>query len=95
MPDDIIVGHFSPAATDLGGLAQRRGIEVAEDLEAELWRQSRHEVDFDQVADRGGDEGELREAALGEDALQHEVAMLGRGSGEEGPDVGNGLLVGL
>jgi hypothetical protein len=32
---------------------------------------------------------------LGEDALEHEIAVFGWGGGEEGPDVGDGLLVGL
>lgn len=36
---------------------------------------------------------ELGEAALGDDALKHEFAVLGRRGGEERPDVGDGLLV--
>jgi hypothetical protein len=40
----------------LGCFAERRGVEIAEDLEAQLGRQGGEEVDFEEVADVGRDE---------------------------------------
>lgn len=95
MPDNIVICKTSPPLTDLGRFAEGGGIEVTQDLEAELRGESREEVDLDQVSNVRRDEGELREAALSEDALQHEISVFGRRRREQGPDVGNGLLVRL
>ena len=95
VPHHVIIGELSPPPADLGGVAERGGVEVAEDLEAQFGGQSAEEVDLDEVADGGGDEGELGEAALGEDALQHEIAVGGGGGREERPHVGDALLVDL
>ena len=53
------------------------------------------EVDLDQVADRRSDEGKLREAALCQNSLKHEVAVSGRSCREQRPDVSYALLVSL
>jgi hypothetical protein len=71
VPDHVVIGELSPSTADLGGLAEGCCVEVAEDLEAQFRRKCAEEVDLDEVADRRGDEGELGEAALGEDALEH------------------------
>ena len=95
MPHHIIIRQLTPLATHLRSLTQRCRIQIRKDFEAEFGGEGGEEIDLDEVADRGGDEGELGEAALGEDALEHEVAVFGGGGGGEGPDVGYGLLVGL
>jgi hypothetical protein len=79
----------------LGCVAEGGCVEEAQDLEAELGGEGGDEVNLDESADGGGDEGELGKAALGEDALQHKVAVSGRSSGEESPHTGYALLVGL
>ena len=95
VPNDVVICQLSPPSIDLRGLAERGCVEVAEDLEAQLGGERAEEVDLDEIADGRGYEGELRETALSEDTLQHEVAMARRGSGEERPDIGNALLVSL
>ena len=95
VPNDVVICQLSPPSVDLRGLAERGCVEVAEDLEAQLGGERAEEVDLDEIADGRGYEGELRETALSEDTLQHEVAMARRGSGEERPDIGNALLVSL
>lgn len=95
VPNNVVVGQAPPAPADLSSLTQRGCVEETENPEAKLWWQSREEVDLDQVANGSGDVRQLREAALGEDALEHKIAVFGRSGGEERPDVGYGLLVGL
>jgi hypothetical protein len=95
VPDDVVVGKLSPPPAHLGGVAQRSRVKRAKDLEAQLSGECAEEVDLDEVADGRGDEGELGEAALGEDALQHEVAVSRGGGREERPNVGDALLVNL
>jgi hypothetical protein len=95
VPYDVVVGHLSPSPTNFGGCAERCGVEEAEDLEAQLVGKGRDEVDFDEVADVGRYEGELWEAASGEDALKHEITLAGGCGRKDGPDVGDALLVGL
>jgi hypothetical protein len=95
VPHDVVVGHLSPPPTNFGGCAQRRGVEKTKDLEAQLVGQGGNKVDLDEIADVGRDERELWEAACGENALEHEIALAGGCGGEDGPDVGDALLVGL
>ena len=92
-PDGIGVGEGSPPLTDLGGLGQADGVEIAQDLLGELDGEGRDEVDLEGLVDFSRDERELGEAKLGEDTLKHQVAVSGRSGGEEGPHVGNSLLI--
>jgi hypothetical protein len=62
--------------TDPSSRAQRSGIEVAENLEAQFGRKRSEKVDLDQVSNGGGDQGQLRKAALRENALEHEVSVF-------------------
>ena len=95
VPNDVIVSQLPPPPIDLGGFAERGCVEIAEDLEAQFGGECAEKVDLDEIADGRGNEGELGKTALSEDALQHEVPMARRGGGEERPDVGDALLVGL
>jgi hypothetical protein len=79
----------------LRGLAKGIGIEVAEDLESQLRGKCGEEVDAYEVPDVGREKGELREAALSEDALKHKVPVLRWCSRKQGPYVGDTLLVTL
>lgn len=92
-PDGVGVGQGSPPLADLGGLGQADGVEVAQDLLGELDGEGGDEVDLEGFVDFSRDERELWEAELGEDTLKHQVAVSGRGGGEQGPHVGNGLLI--
>ena len=87
VPDHIIVGQSPPSLADLRGFAKGGCVQVAENFEAEFGRKCGEEVDLDEVSYAGGDVGELRETALGEDALQHEVAVFGWCGGEERPNM--------
>jgi hypothetical protein len=82
MPDHVIVGQTPPSLAHLCGLAERGGIQVAQDLERDLGRESGEEVDPDEFSNRSGEEGQLREAALREDATEHQLSVFG-GSGRE------------
>ncbi len=93
-PDGVVVGQQAPCLADLGGLGETDGVEIAEDLLRDLDGQGGDEVDFEGLRDFAGDERELGEAELGEDALQHQLAVTSRGGGEQRPHVGDGLLVG-
>lgn len=79
VPDHIVVGELSPFAAHLSRFAERGCVEIGEDFEAQLMRQCANEVDLDQVTDGRGDERQLREAALSQNALEHEVAVARRG----------------
>jgi hypothetical protein len=94
MPDQVIVSEVAPAATDLGGLAEGDSVEVAEDFIGELGGKGSEEVDLELLVHLTRHGRELREAALRDDALQHQVAVLGGRRREEGPNMSDGLLVG-
>jgi len=55
---------------------------MTKDFKAEFGREGSEEIDLDELANVGRDIRELREAALCEDALQHEIAMF-TGCGRE------------
>lgn len=93
MPDLVVFGELAPWAGDLCGLAEGDGVEVAEDLEGEFVGEGDEEVDLELFGDLAGHGGELGKAALGHDALEHEVAVAGGGGGEETPYVGDGLAI--
>lgn len=93
VPDNIVVGKGSPSSGDLSCLAERGSIEEGKDSEGEFGREGGDEVDSDEVSESAGDERELREAALGKDPLEDEDSLAGRCSGEDCPDVRDGLLV--
>jgi hypothetical protein len=95
MPYNVVISQSPPAMGDLGGAAKRGGVEVSKDLEGEFGGKSCEEVDSDQFADAGRDEGELREAALSQNALKHQLALLGWGRREQRPDMRDSLLVTL
>jgi hypothetical protein len=95
VPYNIVISKQSPSPTNLGGLAERRCVEIAEDLEPEFWRKKGEKVDVDHIPHLNGEEGELREAAGGEDALKDKVSLLSWGGGEDGPNMGYALLVRL
>jgi hypothetical protein len=77
-PNDVVVGHFSPLAGDLGCFAEGDGVEVGEDFVGYFGGESRDVVDADQLVHLGGYKGELRETALGKDSLEDEFAVEGR-----------------
>lgn len=93
VPNDIVVGEIAPAATDLGSLAKRYGIERTENLVGEFVGQGRKEIDLELFLDFAGDCRELRKATLRNNALEHQLTVLGGRGREERPDVGDGLLV--
>jgi hypothetical protein len=93
MPHHIIVGESLPSVGHLCSTAEGGSVEVAENFEGELGGKSAEEVDSNEFTDTGGDKGELGEAALSQDALQHQLTLLGRGGREERPDVGDALLI--
>lgn len=93
-PDNIVIGEITPAAADLSGFAERVCVKVAENLVGKLRGQSRQKVDLELFVDFARDRGKLGKAALGDDALEHQLAVLGGSGGEEGPDMRDGLLVG-
>ena len=95
VPHHIIICQASPALADLGCLAQGCRVEITKDLEGYLGRESGDEVDSNEISDGGRDEGELGEAALCEDTAKHQLSLFRRSSGEQGPHVGNALLIGL
>jgi hypothetical protein len=78
VPDHVIVGKVAPSPTDLGRFAQRKCVEVCEDLIREFGRKSPEKIDLELLLDLASDGRQLREAALGNDALEHEVAVFGR-----------------
>ena len=57
VPHDIIVGELSPLPAHLGGLAERGGIEMAQDLETQFMGKGGKEVDLDEVSNGRGDKG--------------------------------------
>jgi hypothetical protein len=93
MPHHIVIGKGPPSMGDLRSTAEGGSVEVAKDFERELGGKSGEEVDTDEFADTSRDEGQLGEAALRQDALQHQLALLSRGGGEERPYMSNALLV--
>jgi hypothetical protein len=95
MPDHIVIGQSSPAMRHLGCSAEGRSVEVAEDFERQLWGEGGKEIDANEFADAGRDVGELWEAALGQYSLEHESALLGWSSREQGPHMGDSLLITL
>lgn len=58
-----------------------------------FWGKSGDKVNLQLVRHLAGHFGQLREATLCHDALQHQVALLGGRSRKQRPDVGDGLLV--
>lgn len=56
VPYHVVIGQVSPSMAYLGCFAERCGVEIAEDLEAQLGRQGGEEVDFEEVTDVGRDE---------------------------------------
>ena len=82
VPYHVVVSQGSPAWGNLGGAAEGGGVEVAQNFEGQLRRKGSEEIDSDEFTDASGNEGKLGEAALSEDALQHQFALLG-GSGRE------------
>jgi hypothetical protein len=63
-PDDIVVGHFSPFARDLGCFTETYCVEVGEDFVGDFGGEGGDIVDSDQAAELGGNEAELGETAL-------------------------------
>ena len=79
-PENIVVREALPPPADLRGAAEGDGVEIAEDLEGDLARQGGEGVDADEEGELLGEEGELGEAAHGEDAAEDELAAgVGRG----------------
>jgi len=78
MPYHVVVRQRSPFLTDLCGLAEGRSIEETENLVRELGWQRTKEVNADELANVGREIGELGKAALGENALKHEVSLFAR-----------------
>lgn len=93
VPYDIIVSEVAPPAADLGGFAKRYGVEAAEDLVGEFGGEGGEEVDLELFVDFAGNGGELGKAALGDNTLEHQLAVLRGGSRKERPHVCDGLLV--
>ena len=76
MPDDIVVSKTSPTLTHLCSLAQRRSVQIAENLITKLSWQGRDEINLDQIAQRGREERELLETALSEYTTEDKISML-------------------
>jgi len=76
MPDNIIVGQLAPSPRHPGCLAQRCCVKIAEYAEGDLSWKGGEEVNPDELANIGGEEGELRKTALREDSLEHEVSVF-------------------
>jgi hypothetical protein len=93
MPHHVIISEGPPSVGHLCSTAEGGSVEVAEDFEGELRGKRGEEIDANEFTDTGGDEGQLGEAALSQDALQHQLTLLGRGGREERPYVGDTLLI--
>lgn len=87
VPYLVVVCQLAPGPAHLCAFAQRDCVELAEDLEGDFGGEQRDEVDLDEVAHLGGDEGELVEAGDAEDALEDELALLAGCRTEDGPHV--------
>ena len=72
LPDDVVVRQALPPLGDLRCPTQRGRIQVAEDLETDFSRKDGKGVDADEVGELLGQQGELGEAAHGEEALEDE-----------------------
>ena len=90
-PEDVVVGEGAPASADLGSSAERGGVEQGEDLEGYFAGKDDKGVYADEMAELFCEEGQLGEAAHGEDAAEDELPVgVGRG-GEAGPDGADGF----
>jgi hypothetical protein len=93
MPDHIIVGESLPALADLGSVAKGGRVEIREDAEGDFGRSDGQEVDSEQRLEVIGEEGELGHTTLGQEAAEDELTMACWRRAEEGPDVGDNLLI--
>lgn len=93
MPHYVIISESPPSVRHLCSTAEGGSVEVAENFEGELGGKGAEEVDSNEFTDTGGDKGQLGKAALSQDALEHQLTLLGRGSREERPDVSDALLI--
>ena len=92
-PEDVIIGEALPQSADLGGAAEGGRVEIAENLKGDFVREDGEGVYPDQMRELLGEEGELGEAAHGEQAVEDEgPARVGRGR-EVGPDGADGDTV--
>lgn len=93
VPNHIVVSESPPALADLGSVAERCGVEVREDAKGDLWGEDGQEVDAEEWLKVVGEEGELGDTALGQEAAEDKLAMACWGRAEEGPDVRDNLLI--
>ena len=73
-PEDVVVCEALPSPTYLRSAAEGSSVEVAEDLETDFARENGKRVDADEMGELLREQGELGEAAHGEETLEDECA---------------------
>jgi len=77
-PNGVTVGQLAPPTANLSCLGEADGIKVAQNLLSELDGEGRYEVYLECFVDFTRDEGELREAELGQNTLKHKLTVASR-----------------
>jgi hypothetical protein len=85
-PENVVVGECSPALGDLCSPAERCGIQMLKDLETEFVRKDNEGVYANEMSELLCEQGELGEAAHGQEALENETPAGMRGGGKGRPN---------